>query len=353
MKNIIIFFLVSFHLMGCSTVETPLKKPMQALYAEQFKDNLPINLIANKSGIAIAYSPKNTTIMPYGANPLPMLPITLLVGGMLDKKENALPEQAAQEGVIRIKQAVSNDFLTSEFYNSFNVHSKFTNKSVEVIDLAGKIIPRGLSITTTYAFDLKSEILFVSASVKLFNEDKNIDLVKSKKSGLDSLGPVYSNKFYYFSKFHEAPKISAEVIDARVSEVKNKFRDKKGRLPKPGLTANLKMQKEIKITSQDYTIPEKTRLSLNMWLSDEAAMLKQEINKAHEFIIDQVYQDYFRYKMPEANGNDMELSREDGRIVIEIGSGIVAGQIKSIPEEGLSDIQMEDFGYGSKFVFPK
>ena len=72
---------------------------------------------------------------------------------------------------------------------------------------------------------------------------------------------------------------------------------------------------------------------IRKWTENEGAFAKQEIEKAHSFIVSTLIQDLNSGHIPSWEGEDnvISVAEDDGRTIRMIGSGLSAGSYVSSP----------------------
>lgn len=349
-KVIPVALLLLLTLTGCAS-QQPVKISMQPKNLDYFKDGLDISLIENKKGIAVAYVPTNVDAVAYTPE---MIAGALIATALLEQKENAGPKKAAQIGANKISELIKPNELNQDLIEKIKADEAISNKmhvkSIGFIKPENQIIPKGLVINMEYAIDVNAEIFFIMASVTLYKEEQDLRTKKIKKA--NEQYTLYHNNFYYFSKFHPSLKRPELEIQSKVDEVKKKYIAKYKKLPKKGYIGYEDLQKDIRIASRDYSVVEKSELSLHKWLDQDANKLRDEIQLAHNFIVRQIYRDYTNYDIPKIDGKDRILETpQNDRYTQIIGSGIMAGQIESLPLDVFPDSKKLDFYGASIYIY--
>lgn len=347
----IIFFVLMFSLTGCSLIE-PRKIPMQESYIKDLTYGTNINLIENTEGFSVRYFPPgNNTYFPTIKETVTEATLTLLTLNDTSPTHANAAKIGANRIFKEIKPAMLNEDLLNRLKTEWPSTQKAPIKSVSQINAETTTFPEGIIISVSYAMNVKAEILFVAAEANLYpKKTSNIDINHKSYSTIE---PIYSNRFYYYSEIHTIPKKSKIEIENRRIQIQKEFINKRNKLPRNGTPEHAEMKRRMRMASLDYNLVEKTNLSLDAWLFNNATELKEEVSKAHQFIIEALYRDLFNFEPSTANQKSKILEvLDDGRVIKMIGGLKTSGQIESLPKSGIDEIRKLDFSEKSYLFFP-
>jgi hypothetical protein len=140
-------------------------------------------------------------------------------------------------------------------------------------------------------------------------------------------GPAYRNTFTYYSTQLPVPTLTPELRERLIANIEESARDANGAPPAEGTDEFRAMQRELENARDDRLSKDEIAIFLTReWLRDDGAMLRRELNQAHEFIARYVVLDMNRTVAPSLTGSDELLeTTEDSRSVRRVGSGTEAG----------------------------
>lgn len=144
-------------------------------------------------------------------------------------------------------------------------------------------------------------------------------------------GPAYRNTFTYYSQQLPIPVMTMELRERLITSIEDSARDENGALPAEGTDEYRALQRELE-NARDATLS-KDEIAIFLtreWLRDDGALLRRELDRAHEFIAQYVVSDMNRTVAPSLAGQDELLeTAADNRTVRRIGATTSAGSYVS------------------------
>jgi hypothetical protein len=140
-------------------------------------------------------------------------------------------------------------------------------------------------------------------------------------------GPAYRNTFTYYSRQLPVPTLTPELRERLVASIQDSARNASGALPAEGTSEYNAMTRELENARDDNLTKGEIAIFLTReWLKDNGAMLRAEIEQAHEFVARYALMDLNRTTAPSFVGQDELLeTATDERTVRRIGAGLEAG----------------------------
>ncbi len=144
-------------------------------------------------------------------------------------------------------------------------------------------------------------------------------------------GPAYRNTLTYYSSQLPVPTLTPELRERLIASIQDSARDESGALPAEGSDGFNAMNRELEGARDDRLTKDEISIFLTReWLRDDGALLRREIEQAHEFIAQYVLLDMNRPIAPSLTGQDELLETlTDQRTVRRIGAGTDAGSYVS------------------------
>ncbi|MBC7768587.1 MAG: hypothetical protein H7124_07350 [Phycisphaerales bacterium] len=197
-------------------------------------------------------------------------------------------------------------------------------------------IDDAVEISTSYTLSEDSSVLRVMAYVTYQSPQTPYVTPYAFEGSVpraEQEGPAYRNTFTYYSDQLPAPTLTPELRDRLIASVQQGARDEAGNLPVEGTTEYRAMERELENARDDELTKSEIAIFLTReWLRDDAALLRQEIAKAHDFIARYVALDLNSTAVPSLDGTDQRIeTMADERTVRRIGAGVVAGSYVSSP----------------------
>jgi len=140
-------------------------------------------------------------------------------------------------------------------------------------------------------------------------------------------GPAYRNTFTYYSTQLPVPTLTPELRERLIANIQDSARDASGALPAEDTTEYRAMQRELENARDDRLSKDEIAIFLTReWLRDDGALLRRELDQAHEFVARYVLLDMNRSVAPSLTGSDELLETvADSRTVRRVGAGTAAG----------------------------
>lgn len=187
-----------------------------------------------------------------------------------------------------------------------------------------------VEIYTSYTLSEDSSVLRIVATATYSNKAipyrTPYTFTKSTPKS-ETTGPLYQNTFTYYSTPLPIPTLTPELRERLIANIRESARDASGAPPAEGTTEYKAMQREIELANDDRLTPNETSLFLTReWLRNDGAMIKAEVQRAHDFVARYVLLDMNRTVIPSFTGQDELLeTAADQRTVRRIGAGYAAG----------------------------
>ena len=143
----------------------------------------------------------------------------------------------------------------------------------------------------------------------------------------EQAGPAYRNTFTYYSAQLPVPTLTPELRQRLIENIQESARDASGALPAEGTDEYRAMERELENARDDRLSKDEIAIFLTReWLRDDGALLRRELNQAHEFIARYVLLDMNRSVTPSLTGQDELLETiAESRTVRRVGPGTAAG----------------------------
>jgi hypothetical protein len=140
-------------------------------------------------------------------------------------------------------------------------------------------------------------------------------------------GPAYRNTFTYYSTQLPVPTLTPELRERLIANIQESARDANGAPPAEGTPEYRSMERELENARDDRLSKDEIAIFLTReWLRDNGALLRRELDQAHEFIARYVLLDMNRAVTPSLTGQDELLeTTADSRSVRRVGAGTAAG----------------------------
>lgn len=144
-------------------------------------------------------------------------------------------------------------------------------------------------------------------------------------------GPAYRNTFTYYSRQLPVPTLTPELQERLVASIQDSARDGGGALPAEGTQQYNAMNREVAAARDDHLTKDEISIFLTReWLRDNGALLRDQVEQAHEFIARYLLLDINRTVVPNIAGQDeLVETMPDERTVRRIGAGTAAGSYVS------------------------
>lgn len=310
-------------LTGCAI--QPYKKPIPEAARASFHD-VGVYARADENGVGVQYLAQDSSAAGAGYGL-----IGALVTATIDAVANATPLGIAQDAADKVKPAMSAADLQSELEldlaQEFTQSPDFGSVKVSVLPkenkrrraLAHPLIT--LEVSYSLATDLRS--LQVTAVGEAY--------AKGLKGADKNTGLVYRNRFEYHSGLLPKPMgPSQEEINARVAEIKEKFK-KKGKLTQQ---QTIQMKREL-ARAREVSPAELADEVVQRWTADHYALLQSEIRKGTSIVLELWKRDFADPSVvdPKKQQPYKTVVEERGdRVVVRYNTGLFAGALSSEPK---------------------
>ena len=187
-----------------------------------------------------------------------------------------------------------------------------------------------VEIFTSYTLSEDSSVLRIVAVATYSNQSipyKTPYTFTKSAPKSETKGPLYRNTFTYYSTPLPVPTLTPELRERLIANIRESARDATGAAPVEGTTEYKAMQREIDLANDDKLTPNETSLFLTReWLRNDGAMIKTEVQRAHDFVVRYLMLDINRAVVPSVTGQDELLeTAADQRTVRRLGAGAEAG----------------------------
>jgi hypothetical protein len=258
----------------------------------------------------------------------------------MDAIINAGPSRRAQKAANEMAEFITVDGLNESLAAQLRLQTAATTdapqgvvysevRSVQPITSRGHT-DDAIEISTYYLLSEDSSTLRVTASVQYQNPQTPYTTPYQFKGSPPKAaqgGPAYRNTFTYYSAQLPVPTLTPELRERLIASIQDSARDDNGALPAEGTTEFKSMQKELENARDERLTKDEIAIFLTReWLKEDGAMLRQEIEHAHEFIARYALIDMNRPIAPSLTGQDELIeTMTDARTVRRIGAGTSAG----------------------------
>lgn len=274
---------------------------------------------------------------------------------IVDAIANAAPAARARQIANELDEVVNDEYVNQSL-------QRHLTQELEASTASNKILVKPHNkkddkdrfvVRTGYTLSEGSRALKVSTNVEYNSSEIPYTTLYSFEKSVPSAekkGPIYRNTFVYHSDHIPLPEYSDELEQRLVEQIETRYRSENGQLPTKGDKEFRKFNGEIKNARDGELSKSEASVFLTRnWTAENGKLLKQELEKAHQFIAKQLFADLTRYDVPVFEGQDLPLI-EDGedRVVMIESEGYQAGQIvsRSLNED-------ETVTYGNVVRFPK
>lgn len=365
MRKISMALATAAFLAGCATEPPyPAMRPLTAAYVETL-GSTPVIVSENNSGIVKTWFFTSTqgAASAYGL-------VGVLVAAAMDAIINAGPSRRAQNAANEMEELMPVEALNASLAEHFRRQSAPQAPAAAEAQLAAdpsvaapaevssevpSAPPSGVSygevrleqrLTATTPVD---DAIVVSTHYELSEDSSTLHVVASASyqstqtpystpyvfekavPKAETEGPAYRNTFSYYSMQLPIPTLTPELRERLIASIQDSARDANGALPAEGSDDFRAMTRELENARDDQLTKNEIAIFLTReWLRDDGAMLRREIERAHEFIARYVMLDLNRPVAPSLVGQDELLeTAADDRTVRRIGAGTVAGSYVS------------------------
>lgn len=340
MRNIAIVALAATSLAACATVEpSPVARPLNASHIEALGPTA-VTVSANNTGVGKAWLAQDSSAAGASQGVL-----GVLIAAGFDAIMNAGPSRRATQAADEIAEIMPVDALNASLVESFREQAATASGagvSVSDVNLVQRatgplVVNDNVEVTASYLLSEDASTLRVMVSLSYTNPA--IPYVTPytfekapPKSELS--GPLYRNTFTYFSRQLPVPALTPELKERLIASIRDSARDASGALPAEGTDAFKGMTKELAEAGDDKLTKAEIAIFLaREWSKDNGALLRAEVENAHDFIAEYLVLDMNRTAIPSLTGVDEVVeTTADGRMVRRIGGGLMAGSYVSSPD---------------------
>lgn len=334
---------MAFLLAGCASVGTVPVARM--LTSEQIAaiGETPVAASHNNEGVTKAWFESTAATSAGSSYGL----IGVAVGVTIDAIINAGPAGRATKAADEMARFLSTDQINAGFIEALKKEGAANANAEGVrfgdIQLVQKLaapdpVDDAIEVDILYVLSEDASTLRATALVTYQNAQfpyvtrYTVDKDQVMPDG-ETKGPLYRNVLTYFSKQIPAPALTAELKDRLVASIQDSFRDADGNLPAPRSDGARSMEREIAAAKDnDFTADEISIFLTREWLANDAAPLREEVERAHAFFARYIVQDMNRTTLPSITGqNEVLETSDDGRIARRLGTGAEAGTYESLP----------------------
>lgn len=324
-------------LAGCATsTPVPSMRPLSQDYINAMGPT-PVDVSENDNGVEKSwfFTSSQGATAAYGL-------VGALVGAVMDAIINAGPSYRAHKAADEMSRLISVDELNTSLATHFRAQMPTTTPppagvSFENVTTEQRLTARGAGpndavlINTSYTLSEDASTLRVIASVSYQSDQTPYHTPYTFKGSVphdQTTGPAYSNTFTYYSAQLPIPTLTPELKERLIANIENSAREaNNGSLPAEGTNEWKSMQREETNARDDNLTKDEIAIFLTReWLKDNGALLRHEVDTAHDFIARYVLLDMNRATVPTLTGQDELLeTTADERTVRRIGVGTAAG----------------------------
>jgi hypothetical protein len=256
----------------------PYKKPLDETTSSKFAKPA-VYARADDRGVGVQYFAQDSsaTGAQYGL-------IGALVSATIDAIANASPYKIAENGADALVPKFDHQKVTADFVSALNTQlitlpSVDPALTIQPLDktrewtAAAFTEPVVLLTSVEYVLTQDFRSLEVALMATAVSRDAAAEAAKAKKNAKSDAGRIYRNRFEYYSTplapFGEK---TPEQLEQEITQIKTDY----GKV-KPNSTAAMKMKKEIEQARKRMPADEKAKHYLDLWLADDAALLRREL----------------------------------------------------------------------------
>lgn len=269
--------------------------------------------------------------------------IGALVTVAMDAIINAGPSRRAQKAADEMAELMSVDTLNASLAEKIRQHVPaeapgpgVTFSGVQSVQRLGvsTVDNDVVDISVSYTLSEDSSTLRVIAAASYQNTATPYAPPYQFKGAVpktETRGPAYRNWFTYYSAQLPVPTLTPELRERLIASIQDSARDESGALPAEGADGFKSMSKELENARDDKLTKDEIAIFLTReWLREDGALLRKEVEQAHEFVARYVLADLNRPVAPSIAGQDELLeTMADERTVRRIGTGRDAGSYVS------------------------
>jgi hypothetical protein len=316
---------------ACATVEpVPNARPLSQASIEAMGPT-PLSVTGNETGVSKSWY--YTQVNGGGAGL-----VGAIAGAIAAAIINAAPSYRAHKQADEVAEVQTVEALNAALVSKVKDEAaRAANTGVTFPDilLTYKSVTPGelndtVEITTSYTLSEDSSVLRIVAVATYSNAAMPYRTPYTFTKAVpksETKGPLYRNVFTYYSTPLPIPALTPELRERLIANIRESALDAAGAPPVEGTTEHKAMLREIELANDDKLTPNETSLFLTReWLRNDGAMIKEEVRRAHDFIVRYAMLDINRTAIPSVTGEDELLeTAADQRTVRRIGKGVEAG----------------------------
>lgn len=326
-------------LAGCATApQYPMMRPLTQAHIDTMASTSVV-LSENNNGIEKSwfYTSTASAGAAYGL-------VGALVSATMDAIINAGPSRRAQKAANEIAELVSSEELNASLLEHLQGQIPGADAVVQGVSIgsaegAQRLMAReplddAINLSVGYTLSEDSSTLRVIAYASYQSAQTPYTTPYQFEGSVprtEREGAAYRNSFTYYSSQLPVPTLTPELQERLVASIEESARGEDGALPVEGTNEYRSMQRELENARDERLSKDEIAIFLTReWLRDDGAMLNQEIERAHAFIVQYLLLDLNRTVAPSMTGQDELLeTAEDDRSVRRIGVGVAAGSYVS------------------------
>lgn len=340
MKNLLVAMAATMLAAACASTRVVSKRPLSQENISRIGET-DFVVVEATNGITTTWNQQNSSIagVPQGL-------IGTLVITTIDAMANSGPAARAQRAADDIREFVTPEMLSASLIQSLEAKIGVSENGVRVASVSERSAyiqtePRDdtVDIVHSYRFSEDGSTFQAIFDVTYANAVIPYQTVYSFDGDApqpERSGPLYRNSFIYHSISLPLPRLTNQTRAKLIDVVRARYADEDGGLPMAGDDGYEAYLKDLG-NAEDDTLsePEASVLMTQAWLTNDAARLKTEIDRAHQFIADALIADLNSTEIPSLTGVDKLMARDDdGRLVLRLGATTAAGSLVSFPRTG-------------------
>ncbi len=323
---------------ACATQPVPTMRPLNADQIAALGPT-PVVVSETRNGVEKSWFMQDSSAAgaAYGL-------IGALTVAVIDSIANYGPQKRAEKSAGELAEQMNTDALDASLIQSLNAQADADGVSFAEVSSTlrpawnDRVTPRNdaVELALSYMMSEDASTLRVIGQASYANtaipyETPYTFEKAPPKSELE--GPTYRNTFTYESASLPALTLTAELKDRLVASITESARDEAGNLPAEGTDAAKSLAKELTEARDDKLTNAEIAIFLTReWTKDDGALLRTEIQAAHDFIARYLVLDMNSTLVPSLEGDDELMeTMPDGRTVRRIGSTVAAGSYVSSP----------------------
>jgi hypothetical protein len=325
---------------GCaSTPPFPAMRPLTQAHIEVMGPT-PVVIAENNNGVGKSWlyvsSAQYANSGSYGL-------AGVIAVAIVDAVVNAGPSARARKAANEIAELMPVDTLNASLVQHFRqqLASDASQPGVQFSDIqqVQRLTTNGstedaVEVTLSYLLSEDSSTLRITAFASYQSQQTPFATPYQFERGIprsERQGPAYRNTFTYYSAQLPVPTLTEELRGRLIASIEDSARNAEGALPAAGTAEFRSMTRELEKARDDTLTKDEISIFLTReWLRDDGALLRREVEQAHEFVARYLLVDLNRPVAPSLAGKDELLeTTPDERTVRRIGVGVEAGSYVS------------------------